>query len=152
MWPRHAGDFAFLRAYVDADGNTAEHSEANVPYKHPHWLEVDFTGAQEGEFVMVAGYPGRTFRYRIPSQLRFVQDVAYPFEIGMMDKLQAILKEESQKSPLAAARLSAPIFGLANSRKYKQGMLDNFQSSNVVERHQLEWDELQTWINKRSGR
>ncbi|MBK7600088.1 MAG: S46 family peptidase [Acidobacteria bacterium] len=32
-WPRHCGDFAFLRAYVGADGKPANFSKDNVPFK-----------------------------------------------------------------------------------------------------------------------
>src|SRR6266702_581548 len=31
-WPRHAGDFTFLRAYVGADGKPAAYSTSNVPF------------------------------------------------------------------------------------------------------------------------
>ncbi|MEM9151421.1 MAG: S46 family peptidase [Cyanobacteria bacterium P01_F01_bin.3] len=39
-WPRHTGDYSFLRAYVAPDGSSAEHSADNVPYKPPHHLKV----------------------------------------------------------------------------------------------------------------
>ena len=32
-WPRHCGDFTFMRAYVGADGKPADYSPNNVPYK-----------------------------------------------------------------------------------------------------------------------
>src|SRR5712692_2647138 len=32
-WPRHDGDFTFMRAYVGADGKPAEYSPNNVPFK-----------------------------------------------------------------------------------------------------------------------
>ncbi len=34
QWPRHAGDYAFFRAYVGKDGKPAEYANDNVPY-HP---------------------------------------------------------------------------------------------------------------------
>ncbi|OQX54036.1 MAG: hypothetical protein B5M54_06030 [Candidatus Aminicenantes bacterium 4484_214] len=33
MWPRHTGDFSFLRAYVAPGGKPAEYSPENVPYQ-----------------------------------------------------------------------------------------------------------------------
>ena len=33
MWPRHTGDFSFMRAYVGPDGKPADYSETNVPFK-----------------------------------------------------------------------------------------------------------------------
>ena len=32
-WPRHTGDFSFMRAYVAPDGSSAEFSKDNVPYR-----------------------------------------------------------------------------------------------------------------------
>src|SRR6185436_7544566 len=52
-WPRHTGDFAFYRAYVDGK-----------PYRPKHWLKIAAQGVSDGDAVIVAGYPGRTFRYK----------------------------------------------------------------------------------------
>jgi hypothetical protein len=32
-WPRHDGDFTFMRVYVGPDGKPADYSPKNVPYK-----------------------------------------------------------------------------------------------------------------------
>jgi hypothetical protein len=40
MWPRHTGDYSFLRAYVGPDGKPTEPSPQNVPYRPKHWLRV----------------------------------------------------------------------------------------------------------------
>src|SRR3546814_45270 len=65
MWPRHTGDFSFYRAYVGKDGKPAAYSEDNVPYKPEHWLKFADKPLGAGDFVMVAGYPGRTERYAL---------------------------------------------------------------------------------------
>jgi hypothetical protein len=65
MWPRHTGDFSFLRAYVGPDGRPADAAPENVPYRPKDWLRVSPGGLDDGDFVMVAGYPGRTNRYRL---------------------------------------------------------------------------------------
>ena len=38
MWPRHTGDFCLFRVYTDPDGNPAEYSEDNIPYKPKYYL------------------------------------------------------------------------------------------------------------------
>ena len=43
IWPRHTGDFSFLRAYVAPDGNSADYSEENVPFTPKKFLEVNPT-------------------------------------------------------------------------------------------------------------
>ena len=146
MWPRHAGDFSLVRAYVAPDGSSAEYSADNVPYQPPMHLQIDPTGAQDGEFVMVAGYPGRTYRYRTARSMAFARDVSYPYGIGLADEILAILQEESAKDPEGAARLKAPIGWVSNGRKYRQGNLDNFAGSGVVERKDAQWAELEAWV------
>ena len=70
MWPRHTGDFGFLRAYVGPDGKPADFAKENVPYQSEHFLKVATEGVKEGDFVWIAGYPGRTYRYRTPRRGR----------------------------------------------------------------------------------
>src|SRR6185436_7279322 len=57
-WPRHCGDFSFLRAYVAPDGNPAGFNKANAPFKPKKFLPINATGIKEGDFSMVVGYPG----------------------------------------------------------------------------------------------
>ncbi|MFP5245185.1 MAG: S46 family peptidase, partial [Thermoanaerobaculia bacterium] len=69
-WPRHTGDFAFYRAYVDGK-----------PYQPKHWLKLAKTGVNEGDAVLVAGYPGRTFRYKTADEVRNYKEFVYPTSI-----------------------------------------------------------------------
>src|SRR5688572_28140302 len=62
MWPRHTGDFAFIRAYVGPDGKPAVYSDKNVPFRPKHWLRIGEKGLAPGDFAMIAGYPGGTSR------------------------------------------------------------------------------------------
>ena len=67
VWPRHNGDFSFVRAYVAADGSSAKYSEDNVPYQPKKFLQVNPNGVNEEDFVFILGYPGRTYKHQ-PSQ------------------------------------------------------------------------------------
>ncbi|HTM21677.1 MAG TPA: S46 family peptidase, partial [Kofleriaceae bacterium] len=68
-WPRHTGDWSYLRAYVGPDGKPADYAEANVPFKPQHWLKVSTAGLKPGDFVMVTGYPGQTDRSDMAVQI-----------------------------------------------------------------------------------
>jgi hypothetical protein len=63
MWPRHTCDFSVFRVYADKNGNPAEYSKDNVPFKPKHHLPVSLKGYKEGDFAMVMGFPGTTVRY-----------------------------------------------------------------------------------------
>src|SRR6267154_736694 len=57
-WPRHDGDFTFMRAYVGPNGKPAEYASQNVPYKPKKFLPLSLGGVREGDLMMVLGYPG----------------------------------------------------------------------------------------------
>src|SRR5690606_12997321 len=78
MWPRHTGDYTFLRAYVGKDGKPAAFDEGNVPYQPKHWLRLASEPLEAGDFVMVAGYPGRTSRYALAGEFDETAQWAYP--------------------------------------------------------------------------
>jgi V8-like Glu-specific endopeptidase len=134
VWPRHAGDFAFLRAYVAPDGSPAEYAPENVPFRPNSWLRVASAPVDESDFVMVAGYPGRTYRHRLGSEMQFARDNNYPWNIATMDDLLAILDQHIAASEDAEVRLSSFRFSLANFHKNNHGMLDSFATSGAVER------------------
>jgi len=73
-WPRHTGDWAFLRAYVSPQGTPAPFSKDNVPYQPKHWLSVSPKGVAAGDLVFVVGYPGRTERHQTYAEVKETTD------------------------------------------------------------------------------
>lgn len=151
MWPRHTGDFSLLRVYVAPDGSAAEHAEENVPYQPPQHLEINPEGASPGDFVMVAGYPGRTYRFRSARQMRFARDVSYPLRIALSEAILEVLRRHSAESDEAAAKLAPSIGYVSNGLKYSQGMLDGFRGgvsggTDVVTRKAAAEARVQAWI------
>lgn len=136
MWPRHTGDFTFFRAWVGPDGRPAPHSADNVPYRPAAHLALSVEGVDPGDFVMVAGYPGSTYRYRTASEMAWAEADEYPWQIGTMDEVLAILDARIEADADAAVRLSSLRFGMSNYHKNNQGMLDGFTSSGAVARSQ----------------
>ena len=94
MWPRHTGDFAFYRAYVAPDGSSATYAKENVPFKPKAWLPIAETGVKEGDFIMVAGFPGTTERLRTAEEARFYYEELYPYQQKMLteygDRIDAL--------------------------------------------------------------
>ena len=132
MWPRHTGDWTLFRAYVGKDGNPADHSADNVPFKPSRWLEVSAAGVSEGDFVMVAGYPGRTSRYRTSSELNNNAENHYPSAVDFMKRLVTLIEAEQKKTPDAKVKLTSKRGWIANYLKYSQGLLDGFTKSGVA--------------------
>lgn len=134
MWPRHCGDFAFFRAYVAPDGAPAAYSDQNVPYRPAHHLTVAFDGVDEGDFVMVAGYPGSTSRYRTGAEVTHAATWSYPWQIEVMRELIAIIDARSAEDEDARVRLSSSRFGLSNYLKNNEGMLDGLVAGGAAQR------------------
>ena len=77
-WPRHTADFTLLRAYVAPDGSAAEPSADNVPYRPERYLRASTSGAEDGDFVFLLGFPGHTMRYAPTARLSYTDEVAVP--------------------------------------------------------------------------
>src|SRR3954451_8563239 len=82
-WPRHCGDFTFMRAYVGTNGKPAEYAKTNVPYKPKKFLSLSMGGVKEGDLMMVLGYPGTTRRYRESYSVIFNQDLTLPLSVDI---------------------------------------------------------------------
>ena len=152
IWPRHTGDYAFYRAYVSKDGKPAEYSEDNVPYEPKHYLKVNPKGLEDGDFVMVTGYPGRTNRYRLATEVKNTIEWSYPTRIREYNIWLDKINELSANNEDTKIKYASLVAGLNNAEKNNRGMLDGFAISDVVERKvQLE-EDLQNWINSNPER
>ncbi|RKY47180.1 MAG: S46 family peptidase [Candidatus Neomarinimicrobiota bacterium] len=148
MWPRHTGDFSFLRAYVGPDGKPAEYSEDNVPFKPGKYLAFSSKGIKEGDLVFILGYPGSTMRYRTSCSVDWNQNISYPFRIKLFKSIIDMLEEESKKSPEVKIKLSSFIKGLSNAMKNNQGMIDGFKKTKLLQRKLREEEKLMEWVNR----
>lgn len=146
MWPRHAGDFAFVRAYVAPDGSTADHAPDNVPYAPPHHLSIDWSGVDVDELVLVAGFPGRTDRYPLADELRFDIERAMPAQVELRGEIIRLLEAHAAADADAAARLQAPMGSLGNGLKYTQGLLDGMATFDPIGARADVERQLEAWI------
>ncbi|MFQ5719248.1 MAG: S46 family peptidase [Acidobacteriota bacterium] len=147
MWPRHTGDFSFYRAYVGPDGAPADPDEKNVPYHPAHFLHVSPAGVDEGDFVMVAGYPGRTNRYRLASEVDNVIHWTYPERKKAFGEFLTVIEEATRDRPEARLEYASLVAGLNNVKKNNEGLLAGFAHSDVVSRKVHLEKNLQAWID-----
>jgi hypothetical protein len=132
MWPRHTGDFGFLRAYVGRDGKPADFSPQNVPYQPKHWLRISTGDIDPGDLMIVAGYPGITFRYETADETQMKIDYSFPESIRYREALIAILEKEGERGRDVAIRNATRIRGLANYLKKYRGTLDAFEAGDLA--------------------
>ena len=146
MWPRHTGDFAFYRAYVGKDGKPAPFAEDNVPYQPKQWLRFADEPLREGNFVMVAGYPGRTARYALASEFRDTQDWRYPAISKAYKDQIALIEAAGKANPDIEVKYAATMAGLNNTSKNYDGQLDGFARNDVLGFKQREEAAVLGWL------
>ncbi|MYN06643.1 S46 family peptidase [Pseudoduganella aquatica] len=152
MWPRHTGDYGFYRAYVSKDGKAADFSKDNVPYVPKHVLKLAKEGVKEGDFIMVAGYPGRTNRHRLPSEVDFTFGWNYPQFVKASGDNLAIIAAETKDNKDSALKYAGQVAGINNYYKNRQGMLDSYAGSDFLARKTKEHEELKAWVNSDAKR
>lgn len=152
MWPRHTGDFSFYRAYVSKTGKPAEFSADNVPYEPKSFLKVSAKGVSEGDFVMVAGYPGRTNRYRTANEVQNQFEWAYPEGKMLRERFIEVIKETAPEGSDERIKYESQIAGLANYAKNFTSMIEFYGKSTMLADRKAREAELAAWIAKDSSR
>ncbi|MEM7455931.1 MAG: S46 family peptidase [Planctomycetota bacterium] len=146
-WPRHTGDFAFVRAYVAPDGSSADYSPDNVPYQPKRFIQVAPQGVNEGDFVMLLGYPGRTSRHKTASFLDYEENVRLPWVVDMYNWEIEALTEAGRIDREIELKHSSRIKGLANVEKRSRGQLKGLRSKRIAEMRAAAERELQSFID-----
>lgn len=146
VWPRHTGDYAFLRAYVAPDGSAAAYSPNNVPYQPKKHLTVNPEGVEEEDFVFILGYPGRTFRHRPAQYIAYQERYLLPYVSELYDfqNQQMALAGENDKA--TELRLATRIKRNANVMKNYRGKMKGLRNIDLVASKTAEDRELAAFI------
>lgn len=152
MWPRHTGDFSFYRGYVAANGKPADFSQDNVPYEPKSFLKVSAKGVSVGDFVMVAGYPGRTNRYRTANEVENTFEWSYPEGKMLRERFIDIIKETTVEGSAERIKYKSLIAGLANYAKNFTSMIEFYAKSTMLDDRKERESQLESWINNDSNR
>jgi len=147
-FPRQAGDFAFLRAYVGKDGRPADPSPDNVPYKSKDFLTVSSVGLKPGDGILLAGYPGRTSRYKLPAEIRFARDVDYPAKVASITADLSVIAAATMGNPDYGVRYASVSKSLNNVLKKTQGLLDGFARKDIAAVKDVQDAEFRAWYRQ----
>ena len=152
MWPRHTGDFSFYRAYVSKQGLPADYSADNVPYESKSFLKVSAKGVSEGDFVMVAGYPGRTNRYRTATEVENQFEWAYPEAKILRERFIEIIEQTAPEGTDERIKYESMLAGLANYAKNFTSMIEFYGKSTMLDDRKRRQAELANWIDQSAER
>ncbi|RYE93000.1 MAG: S46 family peptidase, partial [Myxococcales bacterium] len=145
-WPRHTGDFSFYRAYVGPDGNPADFNAANVPYQPPSHLKLASKPLEDGDLVFVAGYPGRTSRYKTAAEVREAVEWTYPRFLKLSADYLAAIAAAGQADKEAGIRGTTIQRGLDNYQTNTKGQLEGLIKGGLAAQKERTETELKAWI------
>jgi len=148
VWPRHTGDFSFVRAYVAPDGSPADYSEENIPYQPKIHFQVAPEGVEEEDFVFIMGYPGKTYRHRTSYYMAYEENIRLPYLATEYEKAIRIMENISTESSVAAIKLASPIKSYSNRMKNYRGKLTGMKLLNLVEERNREEDKLMQYYDR----
>jgi hypothetical protein len=132
MWPRHTGDFALVRAYQDGK-----------PYQPAAFMKVATKGVQPGDFVMVVGYPGTTWRELLAEEMALRAERWFPAVAAWSRELIAIL--EAVDDPAGRIAVASQLKALHNRAKNADGQLAGVARGRRLEKKRAADDAVLAW-------
>ncbi len=150
-WPRHTGDFALLRVWAAADGAPAKKGEGTQGYKPRHWYPVAPQGVKPGDFVMLAGYPGTTYRSLIAAEMRERAELFFPRRAELYRAWIDLMEAASQQGDAPRLALSDRMKSLANREKSARGQVEGLARGKVLAKKEAEEQEILAWIAEHPG-
>ncbi len=151
MWPRHTGDFSYLRAYVSKENIGIDYHKDNVPYKPTSYLKISINGLKQGDFTFVMGYPGTTYRNYTLSELQY--------DIDKLKKRIQWIKEtlvffgnaikDNRALQIKYARLDK---GLNNALKNFEAKLEWLEKAGVIDKKRSSGKKYLQWVTQNPTR
>ena len=152
MFPRHTGDFALLRAYVAPDGSSKEFAKQNKPYKSKNYLKISAKGVQEGDFVMVAGYPGTTNRLLTYNEVEFDIEEGFKGFVNFLKSGIDIMRSSTKDEDGSSLKYRGLISGYENYYKKISGQIDGAESFKVQDKANSDWLGFIDYLNEKGSK
>ncbi len=146
LWPRHTGDFTYLRAYVSKEGEGIEFNKENVPYKPKVYFKIAKKGLKDGDFTFVMGYPGRTYRnYTVAEFLDENKRLKENIDL-FKDVLDFFVKagKDDREIQIKYASLDR---GLNNALKNWRSKLEGFEKASILAKKETFEKKYLQWVN-----
>ena len=146
QWPRHTGDFGFYRAYVAPDGSSVPYAKDNVPYKPKSWLKIADKPLREGDFVMVAGFPGVTQRHWTAAEVRHNFEQVYAIDQQLRADYSAAIEKAVKGNKDAEIKYASILKGSDNYKKKLLGEIAGADAIDLLGRKDRADAEFRAWV------
>lgn len=147
-FPRHVGDFAFLRVYTGPNGESADHAPENVPYKPANIVPIAHgdEGLEPEDLILVAGYPGRTNRATTFAEAKYTVGRSMPDAVDYLEQARKVFRELESRNSVLATKTQKPLFGIENYLKNNREALQILDSIGYLNLKQQFESDLLSWI------
>lgn len=132
-FPRHDLDFTFLRAY-----------ENDKPAETPNYFKWSETGAADGEFIVVSGYPGSTARLLTVAQLAYQRDIGNPLQEKVWKTRRKALENYSKLGAEQQRQANPGMRSFANSLKRLAGQQEGLLNPRNFAKKEAEEKDLRS--------
>ncbi len=149
MWPRHTGDVSMLRVYADAENRPADPSAENRPYRPSQFLKIAPRGVEDGDFVMVTGYPFRTYRSLVAAEMAERAELYFPQRAQLYRRWMDIMESSVAADAAVENVLSSRLKGLANREKNSRGQVKGIERGQLLEKKRSAEGEVLAWAAER---
>lgn len=146
-WPRHTGDVSMFRAYVGKDGQPADFSPDNVPYKPPHHLRIAKEGVKENDLVMIAGYPARTNTLKTRAEVTEAIAWGYPRRQKLFEDYLARLAEATSGDKDAQIRSTSYVRRFGNYLTNTKGQLEGLVKGGLAQEKERGEKDFRAFID-----
>ncbi len=133
-WPRHTGDFALVRVYGGGGTEPTPYAAANLPYRPKRFFPISTRGLSEGDFVMVLGYPGSTWRASIAAEMRERHERLFPQRAALYRHWINLMEAAGEADAAARIALADRVKTLANREKNSRGQVEGIRRGGLVEK------------------
>jgi len=149
MWPRHTGDFTYLRVYQAPDGSGAKYSPDNIPVKPKNHLKIAQTDLKDGDMTFILGFPGRTMRYRTSYSSNWNLNRNYIPSIKEFQEILSVIENLSRDNQDVAIKLANFEAVFNNVMKNYQGNVDGMKKSNFIAKKRAFEQELLNYLKSK---
>jgi len=147
-WPRHTGDVAIARAWAGPEGQPADHSEANAPYRPDFHFPIATQGLAERDFVMLLGYPGITWRALLAEEMRERRERFFPRREDVFGEWIAHMEAASNGDAAGSIAVASDLKSLSNRYKNAQGQIAGLDRGRILARQTEADDAVAAWAAK----
>ena len=146
-WPRHTGDFAIFRIYVNEDNQPAPYSLDNIPYRPAKSVSISIRDTENDDFSFVMGFPSLSSHFITSFGLELLINQAHKQRISLSGECLKIWENHMKNDPLINIQYATKYASLSNGWKKWQGAFVGINQTNCISKLRVDEEIRKNLIN-----